>query len=273
MRLTRQLRELREVRAQTIDEVAAGIGISKSSLSRLETGQVTIRLPVLRALLQHYGVDGEQQRQYEQLNREANQRGWWQSGTELTTDAAQTVAGLEVEASSIEDYSIQVLNGLLQTREYATALLRAAQFDAQPDQIEALVDFRMRRKDRLPDLKIWSILTEECLARPIGGSAVMRQQLRYLLDLASGPGLVLQLLPPSAGPHPGIDGPFSIMTIEGVGDLNVVYVEGNGWDACIEEHVQVRAYQARFDRLRAQARSPEESLTRLEELEKDYSGD
>jgi transcriptional regulator with XRE-family HTH domain len=274
MRLTAQLRRLREDRGHTIDEVAADVGISKSTLSRIETGQVAIKLPVLQVLLQHYGLTVEDQRQIEQLNREANQRGWWQDGTELTRDTARIVVGLEAEASSIKDVSIFVLYGMLQTEAYAAAVLRGILYDATSRQIDDFVQFRMRRKQRFGELQFWTVISEECLRRPVGGRAVMRQQIRHLYELATESRIVLQVLGLEAGQHPGLAGPFTIISIDCEGDeLNVVHVEANGWDSLVEERDRVRHYQRDFDRLRAAARSPEQSLTLLAELEREYGGD
>lgn len=263
LQFTRELRRLRERAGLTIDDVVGQVGISKSQLSRIETGKVTrIQVPVLRAILTQYAVSDERQAYLVQWAKEAANRGWWQSGSAavLQSDEWRTLVGLEQDANYINDLSTLVLSGLLQTREYAQALLRAVNRGVPATEVEKLVELRLRRQGRVGELDLWVILTEEVLLRPIGGIDVWSAQVKHLIELTEGPRTVLQVLPLTSGEHPGARGPYVILGFDPEADLQVVYVEGNRLEACIEDSQQVEIYKRDYERLRAQAMGPEDSV-------------
>lgn len=272
-RLTAELCRLREVSGRTIDDVAKDVGISKSSLSRIENGLVVPRIPVLRALLTAYGVDREQAQWLEQLCRDAAAKGWWElAGTAAMRDATRMLIGLEAEATRSNWFNMSIISGLLQIRSYAQATLRTALPDLDEGALEALVEARLQRQDRLGDVCLWVILAEEVLMRPVGGPATMRAQVERLLDVASsGPRSTIQVLGRESGEHPGMSGPFIVMEFDLPGDPDVVYVEGNLWDALIEDPHVVDHYKRNFQTLQAMALSPAESKARLLHYVKEYT--
>jgi transcriptional regulator with XRE-family HTH domain len=269
LQLTKELRRLRERADKTIDEVVEAIGISKSQLSRIETGKVTrIQEPVLRAILTQYGIAPERQNYLVQWAKEAARRGWWQSGAaaDLQSEEWRTLVGLEQDASNINDLSTVVLYGLLQTRPYAEALLRAVNRGIPASEVEKLVDLRLRRQERVGHVDLWVILTEEVLLRPIGGQDVMDAQLKHLVELTEGPRTTIQILSLESGEHCGARGTYTVLGFEPAADLQVVYVEGNRLEACIEDPPQVDIYKRDYERLRAQALGPDESVRMLKNL-------
>lgn len=262
-RLTAELRRLRTHSGRTIDEVADRVGISKSSLSRIENGVVGLKIPVLRALLAEYGVEGEAALRLEHLCRDASKRGWWQLDNRLSLDVTDTAIGLEAEASAVDDFSLTIVTGLLQTEEYAQAVIRAIAVDPTEDEVAAAVAVRLRRQERLDDIRLWSILAEETLVRPVGSAAVMRAQVEHLVELSRRSRVTLQILPLSAGPHPGLAGGFFVLRF-GPQDTGAVYLEGALSDSCLEDVQHVLDYSTIFDRLRAIALSPDDSRRHLE---------
>jgi transcriptional regulator with XRE-family HTH domain len=271
-RLTAELRSLRETSGRTIDEVAGEVGISKSSLSRVENGLVVPRIPVLRGLLSTYGVTGEQAAWLEQLCRDAKKKGWWElAGSSAMRDATRTLIGLEAEATRINQFSISVLTGLVQVRPYARAVLKATLPDADEDKIDALVETRMRRQERLGDFRFWIILAEELLMRPVGGPRAMRAQVERLVELAEpGSRTTVQVLARRSGEHPGMGGPFSILGFDSPDHADVVYAEASLWDVCIEEPRVIESYKEYFETLQAMAVGPTESWALLAQYVKEY---
>jgi transcriptional regulator with XRE-family HTH domain len=266
-RLLAELRRLRDASGKTIDEVAEDIGMSRSTLSRIENGLVGIKLPVLRALLAEYEVGAESAAQLEQLSKEAAQRGWWQVAG--PTDPFKTLVGLEAEAAWINYFGPTMVNGLLQTEAYARALLHAVMFDATEEEISQALQLRLRRRDRLEYLQLGVILAEEGLLRPVGGPAVMVEQIERLLDASADRGIDLQILGKEAGEHVGLAGGFQIVGLN-PSSAEAVYVEGARWDACIEEPDQLFVYTRAFEKLRALALGPKDSRERLGQIAKNY---
>jgi transcriptional regulator with XRE-family HTH domain len=267
-RLLAELRRLRDAAGKTIDEVADNIGMSKSTLSRIENGLVGIKLPVLRALLGEYGVDAENRALLEQLSREAAQRGWWQVAG--PTDPFKTLVGLEAEATWINYFGPTLIIGLLQTEAYARALLEAVLFDASEEEIDLAVQLRLRRRERLEHLQLGLILSEEGLMRPVGGATVMVEQIEQLLEASADRGVDFQVLGREAGEHVGLAGGFQIIGLNPSAP-EAVYVEGARWDACIEEPDQLLVYTRSFEKLRALALGPNDSRARLRQIAKDYT--
>lgn len=270
-RLASSLRRLREESGLTAEEVADAVGLSKSAISRIENGQVTPRLLVVRALTTHYGVPADEAAVLEQLCRDAALKGWWQNVGDLPTvpDATKTRIGLEAEATEINEFSLTFITGLLQVPAYARAVLKAVYRDAKSDDIDQAVEVRLRRQDRLPSMRLWVILTEEALLRPIGGRAVMAEQVHRLIQASEEPKTTIQVLGRESGAHPGMAGGFTVMSF-GASDPDVVYVEGNQWDACVEEDDMVAVYTRQFDTLRALALGPDDSRDLMGAIAKDY---
>jgi transcriptional regulator with XRE-family HTH domain len=271
--LTMELRRLRDVSGKTIEEVAEHVGISKSALSRIENGLVGVKTPVLRSLLEEYQAPPVLREQLHSLAADARQRGWWQTaGGDLTSDVTRTLIGLEAEASDINTFSSIGLAGLVQTRGYARHLIRGTLHKPPPEELEEMVEVRLRRQERIGKLDLWTIITEEVLLRPVGGTDVMREQLQHLIELAQHARVDVQVLPLEAGEHVGQRGPFTVLRFDPPVELQAVYLEGNRWEACIEDAATVEPYQRDFELLRAKALDPDSSVTFIRRLiERDYS--
>jgi len=263
-RLGSELRRLRESQSIKLEEVAERLGVAPSTLSRIETGKAPTRTAYLNAMLELYGVDDPGQRHVLlEMAREGHRKGWWAVWDGVLPTGFGIYVGLEAEAASLRVYEAQVVHGLLQTEDYARAVMSTVRRRQTPDEIDRLVKLRMQRQEvlRRPDpLELWIILDESVLQRMAGSSKVMREQLDHLYEASQWPNVTLQVLAFGSGLHPGLGGSFAIIEFPERFDPDVVYTEGVTGQAYIEERDrEVRARAEAFDLLRAAALPPADS--------------
>jgi transcriptional regulator with XRE-family HTH domain len=262
-RLRYELRRLREEAGLTHSEVAHRLEWSSSKLSRIETGQSRVNTGDVADLLGVYGVTDEASREaLIQLAREARRRGWWTRYTDVL--GSGTYIGLEAEASSVRTFESQFVPGLLQTEDYARAVISGGQVRPDPEAVERRVAARMARKElftRPEPPELWAVLDESVILRPVGGRAVMRDQLRHLIEVSTRPNatVTLQILPLSAGAHPGMSGPFVILGFQNPKDPPLVHLETATDGLYLEEPPDIERYTLRFSHLVARALGPNES--------------
>jgi transcriptional regulator with XRE-family HTH domain len=263
-RLGSELRRLREAHSIKLEEVAERLGIAPSTLSRIETGKAPTRTAYLNALFDLYGVDDVAQRQaLLDMARAGHRRGWWAVWDGVLPTGFGIYVGLEAEAASLRVYEAQVVHGLLQTEDYARAVMSTVRRRQTPEEIDRLVRLRMQRQDvlhRADPLELWIILDESVLRRMVGPSQIMREQLEHLYEASQLPNVTLQVLGFGSGLHPGMGGSFAIIEFPERFDPDVVYTEGVTGQAYIEERDrEVRARSEAFDLLRATALPPVDS--------------
>ena len=263
-RLGTELRKLRESNGLKLEEVAAQLGVAPSTLSRIETGKAPTKSAYLSQMLEMYGVVDQAQRQIlVDMAREGHRKGWWAAYDDVLPSGFDIYVGLEAETASVRGYETSVVHGLLQTPDYAQAVLREMFPRHGAAQIDRLVDLRIQRQRRLdddPPLELWAILDEAVIRRPVGGKQVMRHQLEHLLDVTGRPGMTLQILPFDCGAHAGHGGAFSILEFPNRTDAEVVYVESVAGIIYLEKDREVRGRVEAFDRLRAAALAPGASI-------------
>lgn len=268
-RLGAELRRLREDHGMKLDEVATRLGLVASTLSRIETGKAPIRTRYLNDLLDLYQVvDPAVRRVLVEMGREGHRRGWWSDYDDVLPSGFDIYVGLEAEAKGLRAYEANCVHGLLQTSDYATAILRGLHPRDSDEQIQRAVDLRLLRQRKLdedPALDLWLIIDEGAVRRQVGGVAVMRHQLDHLIDASSWPNVTLQVMPFNAGAHAGIDGPFAILQFE-LTDPDVACAEGMAGIVYLEKTKEVRACAEAFDRMRASALSPEASMILIERI-------
>jgi transcriptional regulator with XRE-family HTH domain len=262
-RLGLELRQLREAAGLTLDEVGEKLEWSGAKVSRIENARVRVTPRDVRDLLEVYGVTDETRRKnLILLTREARERAWWEEYSDTVVPAVRTYVGFEAEAFALHAFDGHIVNGLLQTEEYARAVLRAALIFATHEEVERAVQLRMRRQTVLlkeNPLQLWSVIDESVLLRGVGGAEVLRGQLRRLVELAEMPNVTFQILPLAAGAHAGIDGGFMIAEFRGA-DPDVVYIENRIGGVYFEAEEVIRQYNRVFDRLQAKAIDPDESV-------------
>jgi len=268
-RLGFELRRYREQSGLTIDAVADRLACSKSKVSRIETGHTTATPRDVQDLLAVYGVKGAVSDELVQIAREARQKGWWHP---LTTVLTGAYVGLEAAAKRIRAYEQQVVPGLLQTEKYAKAMLHTARPDIDQDEAERRVRVRMQRQSLLiqdDPIELWVVLDEAVLSRPVGGDAVMREQLVRLLDATELPNVTLQILPFAAGAHAGMDGTFAILDFPDEQDPDVVFAENATGGLFIEKADELLKYHVIFRSLHAAALPAEDSAAMLADVAKE----
>jgi transcriptional regulator with XRE-family HTH domain len=266
-----QLRRLREARGVTAQEAARAIRGSESKISRIELGRTSVREVDIIDLLSLYGItDPAEREELLTLAGQANQPGWWHQYQDVLPSWFQAYVGLEESAESIRSYDSQFIPGLLQTEDYATAVLALGDFSL--DEAERLVFLRKERQRRFASggLRLWAIVDEVALTRLVGSRQIMRAQLQHLSDVCEQPGFVLQVVPDSAGAYL-VPGSFSILRFA-VPDLpDVVYVEQLTSAMYLDKPVDVDRYAKVMDKLSATAAPPEQSKEIIRALLEDWS--
>jgi len=267
--LGQELRRLREAAGTTIDQVAERLNCSASKISRIETGQSGVSSREVRDILAAYEVEGELAEWLVEMAREAKQRGWWQLyGTVLTS----AYVGLEAAAAELRSFEPLVIPGLLQTEEYARAMVLAGWPDMSAEEVEQRIRVRMKRQSLLfqdDPLQLSIILDEAALRRPVGGIDAMRRQLDKLVNAAGLPHVTLQVLPLSAGAHGGMDGAFTILLFEEQANQNLVFAANGAGGLFLEKDEELARYAAIFDGLRNEALSPPQSAKMIATLAKE----
>jgi transcriptional regulator with XRE-family HTH domain len=268
-RLAAELRRLRDQSGLSTTDAAKRLGWQASRISRIETRQSGITTPDLRKLLNVYGVEDEGYRAYlAELARRVNERGWWQKYAGLIGHEYADLIGLEAEARTIRSYEQELVPGLLQTPDYARAVIRASRPTDTTEEIGRRVEIRIERQEVLtradpPPPRFNVVLSEGTLRRPVGGHEVMRRQLEYLMRPRDRANVTVQVLPFDAGVHPSMVGPFTSMTFPDPGDLGVVNVENATGALFLEEPDELRVYEELWSQLQASALSADDSQALL----------
>ncbi len=270
-RLGAELRRLREGAGLTIEQVAERLECSISKLSRIETAQVRPTPRDVRDLLDVYGVEDDMREALLQIAREARQRGWWEAYSDLPK---APIAAAEAAADSIRSYSQALVPGLLQTSEYARAVLRAIRIDLDASEIDRRVELRLARQQLLTrerPLRLSAVLDEAIARRQVGGPDVMRRQLDHLAKVAALRNVTIQVLPFRTGAHAAMDGEFAILGFPEPGEADITYIEYATSDLYVEESDAVSRYVEIFDHIRDAALSPTASRALLTRAARELS--
>jgi transcriptional regulator with XRE-family HTH domain len=264
-RLAAELRRLRDESGLSTTDAAKLLEWQPSRLSRIETRQSGITAPDLRKLLNAYGVEDPEYRTYlAELARRVNERGWWQKYAGLIGGDYADLISLEAEARTIRTYEQELVPGLLQTPDYARAVVRASRPTDTSEEIDRLVEIRVERQEVLvrtdpPPPRFNVVLSEGALRRPVGGYDVMRMQLEYLMQPRDRANVTVQVLPFDAGVHPSMMAPFTMITFSDPGDLGVVNVENATGALFLEEPAELRFYDEIYSTLQISALSADDS--------------
>jgi transcriptional regulator with XRE-family HTH domain len=268
-RLAAELRTLRKASEMTRDEVVERTGINAATLYRIEHARVRPQTRTLRTLLDLYGVERDRQEELTGLLRDARQRGWLHAYQSDLPEQYTTYIGFEGEAESVWNYESLFVPGLLQTEDYARSAIRGVLPNASRDEVERRVEVRMERQTVLQNnnpLNLWGVVDEAALHRQAGGPSVMRAQLRHLIEVSELPHVTLQIIPFSAGAHPGMPGSFALLQFAEAAVPDVIYIDSMAGDLFLEEESDVRRYKLVFDHLRAMAAAPDVSRELLATL-------
>jgi transcriptional regulator with XRE-family HTH domain len=259
-----QLRRLREAKGVTRDDAGYTIRASGSKISRMELGRVSFKERDVEDLLDLYGVDEEEAQALIGLARQANSPGWWHKYSDVLPDWFQVYVGLEEAALLIRLYEVQFVPGLLQTADYARAVIRLGLPSASADEVERRVGLRLARQEVLKKEsggpRLWAVVDEAALRRPIGGGEVMRAQLVRLIEAAREPNITLQVVPFRSGGHAAEAGAFTIMRFPEVDLPDVVYLEHLTSALYLDKREDVETYTEVMERLSVEGESPERTI-------------
>jgi transcriptional regulator with XRE-family HTH domain len=269
-RLAAIMRQLRKEAKKTRDEAAAFAGISPVTISRIEAAAHNPKPGDIAMLCKFYALNDQETDELVTLARQCRLKGWWQQYD--LPEIVSSYTGLEEEASTIRQYGVDVLPGLLQGDAYIRAMAAAELRTYPEEEIDRMVAVRMKRQERLAGdspLKSWFVLNEDVIKRCVGGPEVMREQLKHLLAVSRFHSVDLQVLPFDAGAHPAFaGGGFSILGFPEPVDPDVVYLELRLNGLYLEEPAEVETYSMLFDQLRARALGPDESRSLIDEAVK-----
>jgi plasmid maintenance system antidote protein VapI len=251
-----QLRALRIEKGWTVEQVAERLLVSPSKVSRLETGQRGVSARDIRDLSTLYGLDDDEQERLADLAKAGKQRAWWQP----LSLPYSTYVGLEADATSIRDFGLGLIPGLLQTPDYARAVLRASVANHAPEAIEHLIEGRIARQRRVlagePPPQFRAILEASVLHRIVGGQRAMQAQLQRLVEVSELPNVTIRVVPYEAGALPNANNKFIILGFAALGLSDVVFVEGLTGDLYFERKEDTDMYNAAFQVLENLAASP-----------------
>jgi transcriptional regulator with XRE-family HTH domain len=262
LELGKHLRRLRVEQGLTVQQVAAHLEFSASKVSRLETGQRGAAGRDIRAMCDLYGVEDELRQQLVDLAAKGKQHAWWQ-----TLDLPYTeYLGLEADATVISDFALGVLPGLLQTADYARAVLRAMHPPHAEDVIDQRVAGRLDRQRQLeerlranPRRKFRALIDEAALHRVAGSPRVMRAQLQRLLDASRLAGVSIRVLPFGVGVLPVTNNKFIILEFDERSLDAVVFIEGMHRNLYLRRPGEIAMYQGSFVVMRDMAATEDES--------------
>lgn len=273
MQLGARLRSLRQAKGITREDAGYAIRGSESKISRMELGRVAVKQRDVTDLLTLYGIDdpAEHERLLN-LAREASTPGWWQSYGDVLSTWFQNYLDLEQAAELIRTYEVQFVPGLLQTDAYARAVIMLGHGTAPSAQIDRRAELRMARKqllDRPDPPRLWAVLDEAVLHRPIGGPAVLRAQIESLIQVAEQGNVRLQVIPFRSGGHAAAGGAFSILRFPQKEMPDVVYIEHLTSGLYLDRREDVDHYAAAMGRLVIEAEPPNRTPELLREALRD----
>ncbi|MFH9561193.1 helix-turn-helix domain-containing protein [Streptomyces globisporus] len=217
--LGRRLAALRDAAGFTAAHAAKQLRIAQTTVTRMEKAETSLKYATVKTLLEVYCVPQAETEEFLALLDQASTPGWWQSFRDVLPGWFGVHVSLETAATEIRGYEPGVIPGLLQTPDYARAVMERGLPRMEPDVLQRSVDLRIKRQEILTRQdpappQLWVLTDETSLRRPVGSAAVMRKQIEHLLDVADLPNVTLQVCTFDAGLHPGAFGPFTIFRFE-----------------------------------------------------------
>ncbi|MFF0199664.1 helix-turn-helix domain-containing protein [Streptomyces sp. NPDC005017] len=273
--LGKRLQELREKAGLRREEAAQVLRVAPATVRRMEMAEVALKIPYVQVLLETYGVAPGEAAAFVALAEDANRPGWWQRYHDVLPDWFSMYVSLEGAARLIRSYEPHFVPGLLQTEDYARAVLDAGTIgQTGPDTVERHVSLRMERqrlleRENLPHL--WVIMDETVLARPVCSRAqVMRGQLDRLLEAAEHDRITLQVAEFASGPHPGTYAPFSLFRFAEPELPDMVFTEYLTGALYLDSRREVSAHLEVLDHVTAHAASAQRTRKILREYRERY---
>jgi Domain of unknown function (DUF5753)/Helix-turn-helix domain len=266
-----RLRRLREVAGVSCEDAGKAIRGSGSKISRLELGRTRIKPRDVADLLTRYGiVDDDERATMIALAEYGNAVSWWQDYADVVPAWLEQYLELEQAASLIRTYQVQVIPGLLQTEDYCRAVIRAGRLEAREEEVERRVELRMARQQQVlhreEPLRLWAVLDEASLRRPVGGAKVMQAQIRHLIEAAQLPNVKIQVLPLSADARLLGGGCVAMLRFSEAELPDVVYLEHLFTAVYLNKPSDTAPYRDVLNRMAAVADPPDMTAAALERI-------
>lgn len=269
------LRRLRQAADISREEAAYEIRGSESKISRMELGRVSFRMRDIEDLMRMYGVTDEAEIEHMvELAREANRPSRFHRYSDSLPNWFNTYLDMEGASSMIRTYEVQLVPGLLQTREYARSVMMLGYGHTPLQEIDNRVNVRMQRQDVLDsaehNTELWAVIDEAAFHRPFGGASVMREQIQFLIDACDRPNVRIQIVPFSSGAHSGAGAPFTWLRFAYEELKDVIYLEHLTSGVYLEKDSEVDAYRAAMEHICSQATQPRDTPDVLQKFLRDH---
>jgi transcriptional regulator with XRE-family HTH domain len=265
--LSRQLRELRTAAGfTTMDAAAAATGLSRATISRIESAKQVILPRTVRLLCQIYGIGSPTLDQLLRLAEASEERGWQLEYAGVVPEWFERYVGEESDATDLRTYEAEFVPGLLQTADYCRAVCTAVMPDTSRKDLDRAVEFRAARQTRLTAKrapKLHAVINEAVLRRQVGGPDVLSAQLRHLLTMAERPNITVQVLPFESGAHPAMTGSFTILGFPPSTGVATVFVEVDSCGLYRDKPHDFDRYDWIFGQLTKTALTEDESISLL----------
>lgn len=271
-RLSAELRALREAADMTSVEATRRLEWSGGRLTKMERGEWVRPNPRdIKDLCDLYEVADQRRRDYLiTLAKQGRERGWWHAYRNMLSEEYSTYIGLEAGAASVFIAELAVMPGLLQTEDYARAVIDGGPAEITEEQAQRRIGLRMERQKLVTrdddPLRVWVVMDEAALRREVGGPEVMRAQLRHICELARLAKVTVQVIPFGVGAHAAVSGAFAILQFPESEDPDAVYVETPAGELFVEVPDEVDRFHVAFRRLHAGALSPSASIDMIAEI-------
>ncbi|MFI6053150.1 helix-turn-helix domain-containing protein [Streptomyces violascens] len=271
--LGRRLQDLRERAGLRREEAAKVLRVAPATVRRMEMAEVSLKIPYVVLLLKAYGIGDGEAEGFIALAEEANKPGWWQRFHDILPDWFSMYVSLEGAASLIRSYEPHFVPGLLQTEEYARHVMRSGALGAtSAADMDRHVALRMERQSLLTREdapRLWVVMDETVLRRPVGSAQVMRDQIDRLLEASTLPNVTVQLAEFATGHHPGTYGPFVLFRFAVPELPDMVYSEYLTGAVYLDARPEVATHLEVMDRMAAQAATAQRTKEILKDLRKE----
>ncbi|MEV7869845.1 helix-turn-helix transcriptional regulator [Streptomyces sp. NPDC088124] len=270
-RLGRELHGLRDAAGKTQHEAGASINSTNSKIVKMERGLVPMRDPDIRVLCEFYGADAKDTGRLLELARLDRERrkakGWWQHSPQA--GALAEYIAMEDVARRVRTWQLSLIPGLFQTSDYARSLAVSDGVWEDPNDIERIVEVRMKRQERLTredPLEVYAVVWEAALRQQVGGPQVMRRQLERLLEVSQLPNVRLQVMPFQAGGHPCVSSTFNIISFAENEAVDVVHTDTIVSIVWVENEGEGAVYSTFFDRTARLSLAPKDSVSLIDSI-------
>lgn len=273
MILGRRLQDLRLGAGASLEDAAKALRVKTLTIRRLEKAEVALRPVYVEKLLETYGAERQVIQEFVELAERANEPGWWHSYRDAVPSWFTAYVSLETSAKTLRTYEPQYVTGLLQTPDYAHAVLRGGLPNGSEEEVARRVELRLRRQSLLEKTEaptLWVVMEEAVLHRAVGSSEVMREQIERLLDMSELPHVSIDIVPFTAGAHVGACAPFTYFRFEEPELPDIVYSELLSASVYLDQRADVVAHLEAHTRM-ALLTSSQDSRALLNRMRKEYS--